>query len=130
MRLLNGMTIKKIERLESFFDEDCIEEMLEECTVHCCHFNAANLCRTFSDWDCFGYVEGYVGESGHAICSYKDYDGNFHYFDPTQEWEIREGTRKRFIDEIEVIKEYTYDEINEIFLRDGKTHLISVNAVR
>lgn len=121
---------KKIERLESFFDEEYIEEMLEECYTSCCHFNAANLCKVFADWDCFGYVEGYIGEVGHAICSYKDYNGNIHYFDPTQEWEIKEGKRKQFIDEIEVVKEFTFDEINEIFKRDKTTHLVSVHVIR
>ena len=119
--------IAKIERMKDLFDEEYIEEMLEDCSPNCCHFNAANVCRVFQDWGCIDYVEGYAhGFVGHAICSYRDANGNYHYFDPTQEWLIREGLETRFCDELDVVKTFSYDEINEIFTKDKETHLVAV----
>lgn len=117
----------KIERMEDLFDDNNIEEMIKECEAGCCHFNAANVCRLFEDWECIGYVEGYAyGCIGHAINSYKDGLGQIHYFDPTQEWRIRKGLETRFCDELDVVKTFTYNEVNEIFSKDGVAHLISV----
>ena len=121
----------KIERMKDLFDEDYIEEMLEDCSANCCHFNAANVCRVFEDWGCIDYVEGYAhGFVGHAINSYRDANGNYHYFDPTQEWLIREGLETRFCDVLDVVKTFSYDEINEIFTKDGDTHLVSVEICK
>lgn len=123
--------IVKIERMEDLFDEEYIEEMLEDCAPNCCHFNAANVCRLFQDWGCIDYVEGYAhGFVGHAINSYRDANGNYHYFDPTQEWQIREGLETRFCDELDVVKTFSYDEINEIFTNDVETHLVSVGITK
>ena len=127
--------IVKIERMEDLFDEEHIEEMLEDCELKCCHFNAANVCRLFRDWDCIDYVEGYIlGDIGHAINMYRDYNGICHYFDPTQEWKIRKGLQRYsgFIDEFDVVKTFSGDEIIEIFNNDesGMTHLVSVDIER
>lgn len=121
----------KIERMKDLFDEEYIEEMLEDCSLHCCHYNAANVCRVFRDWDCIDYVEGYIyGNVGHSINSFKDANGNHHYFDPTQEWLIREGLKTEFNDEFDVVKTFSYDEINEIFTNDVETHLVSVDIIK
>lgn len=121
----------KIERMKDLFDEEYIEEMLEDCEPKCCHFNAANVCRLFKDWGCIDYVEGYAyGNVGHAICSYRDAFGNCHYFDPTQESNIANGLETRFHDKLDVVKTFSFDEVNEIFTKDEKTHLISVDVVR
>lgn len=122
--------VVKIERISDLFDEDYIDEMLEDCSQNCCHFNAANVCRIFKDWKCIDYVEGYAQGIGHAICVYKDYDGNDHYFDPTQEWLISKGLETRFIDEFEVIKRFSFEEINEIFTNDEETHLVAVSLTK
>jgi len=117
----------KIERMKDLFDEEYIEEMLEDCEPNCCHFNAANVCRLFQDWGCIDYVEGYAyGYIGHAICSYRDANGNYHYFDPTQESNIAKGLETRFHDKLDIVKTFSFDEVNEIFAKDGETHLISV----
>lgn len=117
----------KIEKMKDLFDEEYIDEMLEDCSPNCCHYNAANVCRVFQDWGCIDYVEGYAhGFVGHAICSYRDANGNYHYFDPTQEWQIREGLETRFCDEFDVVETFSYDEINEIFTKDKETHLVAV----
>ena len=123
----------KIERMEDLFDEDVIEEMLENCEEKCCHFNAANVYRLFRDWDCIDYVEGYIENIvGHAICLYKDGNWKEHYFDPTQEWMIRKGLQRYsdFVDEFDVVKTFSYDEINEIFTNDVETHLVSVSITK
>lgn len=117
--------------MQDLFDEDIIEEMLEDCSENCCHYNAANVCRLFEDWGCINYVEGYAdGYIGHAICSYRDANGEYHYFDPTQEWLIRKGLETRFCDKLDVVKTFSYDEICEIFTRDEKTHLVSVQVIK
>ena len=117
----------KIERMKDLFDEEYIEEMLNDCSPRCCHYNAANVCILFKDWECIDYVEGYAhGFVGHAINSYRDAYGNYHYFDPTQEWLIRKGIETRFCDEFDVVKTFSTDEIDEIFNKDGVTHLVCV----
>lgn len=126
------MLTVKIERMADLFDEDVIEEMLEDCEENCCHFNAANVCRLFEDWDCFDYVEGYIlGHIGHAINMYRDYKGACHYFDPTQESNIRKGLERYsdFVDEFDVVDIFSYEKINDIFSKDGETHLVSVSIL-
>ena len=121
------MTIK-IERMADLFDQEVIEEMLEPVDdIGCCHYNAAMLAVNFDDWD-MKYVEGYLrGHIGHAINSYKDSSGNVHYFDVTQEYYIREGLKTDFDTDFEVVKEFSADEINETFDKDGETHLVAVD---
>lgn len=127
-----------IERMKDLFDEEYIEEMLEDCADGCCHFNAANICRLFKDWDCIDYVEGYIwikGEYiGHAICSYTDYFGKIHYFDPTQEWKIKVKHLNQmcFTDRFDVVKTFSGEEIINIFNNDpsGMTHLVAVKIIK
>lgn len=118
------MTIK-IERMADLFDQEVIDEMLEPIDdTGCCHYNAAMTAVNFDDWD-MKYVEGYLrGHIGHAINSYKDSTGKAHYFDVTQEYYIREGLKADFDTSFEVVKELSADEINDIFSRDGETHLV------
>ena len=118
------MTIE-IERMADLFDQETIDEMLEPIDdTGCCHHNAAMAAVNFDDWD-MKYVEGYLrGHIGHAINSYKDSTGKEHYFDVTQEYYIREGLKADFDTSFEVVKELSADEINDIFSRDGETHLV------
>lgn len=118
--------IVNIERIRDLFDEEIVEEMLSYIDDQrgVCHYNAAEIAREFSDWD-VSYVEGYLGDLGHAINSYKDSNGVQHYFDITQE---RFSDEVLFLHEFDTVKEFTYEEINQIFLNLGKTMLISVKS--
>lgn len=124
-----------LERIEDLFDERTVEEMLsyigDEKGV--CHWNAATIAREFGIWEDITYVEGYLvydddEDIGHAINCYTDNDGNKHYFDITQEKFKDEYIFAYFFD---TVKEYTYDEIDDIFIdRGGKTSLVSVGVMR
>ena len=128
----------KIERITDLFDDDIVEEMLsvvEE--LHACYWNSATICRIFREWDCINYVEGYLSVSddhnsdiGHAINTYIDYNGVKHYFDITQEYNIKNGLVKKFNNNFEVVKEYDANEIIEIFNNEGVAHLINVETIR
>lgn len=124
------MTIE-IERMADLFDQETIDEMLEPVDdIRCCHYNAAMAAVNFDDWD-MKYVEGYLGgHIGHAINSYKDSTGKEHYFDVTQEYYIMEGLKTDFDTSFEVIKAFSADEINDIFSRDGETHLVTTDIIK
>ena len=120
-----------IERIEDLFEEDIVNEMLEPIgKLGCCHYNAAMVCVNFDDWQCIDYVEGYLNERyGHAINSYRDAFGNYHYFDVTQEYYTRNGLKKNFDTSFEVVKSLSTEEIKEIFGKDGETHLVAVDVI-
>ena len=122
----------KIERIADLFDDDIVEEMLsivEE--LHSCHWNAGMVCHTFKDWDSINYCEGYLDNNiGHAINIYIDYYGIKHYFDVTQEYNVKNNYQKQCNGNFDVIKEYSGDEIIDIFDKDGIAHLISVENTR
>ena len=121
----------KIERIEDLFDEDIVNEMLSFVEEKgCCHFNSAMVCVNFDDWKCIDYVEGYLGGyMGHAINSYRDAFGNYHYFDITQEYNIRNKISDKFDTKFEIVKTFSTEEINEIFQKDGVSHLVTVDYV-
>jgi hypothetical protein len=123
----------KIERMKDLFDEDIVEEMLglahEE--YGSCHYNSAMVCVTFDDWKCIDYVEGYAvdGTIGHAINSYRDAQGNYHYFDVTQESNIiKNNVTDKFYAAFDVVKTFTTEEIKDIFDKDGYAHLVTVKT--
>lgn len=122
------MKVISIERVRDLFDEETVEEMLsyvgEERGV--CHFNAAEMTRVFEDWG-ITYVEGYLGDLGHAINCYTDSQGNKHYFDVTQE-KFEEDIL--FLHEFEVVKEMEFDDVNKAFGSEGSTRLIAVEERR
>ena len=126
----------KIERITDLFDDVYIEEMLsvvEE--LHVCHWNSARICLNFHEWECIDYAEGYLICSGdldigHAINIYVDNNGVKHYFDISQESNIKNGYYKDFNNNFEVVKEYDADEIIEIFTNDGEAHLINVQTYK
>lgn len=120
------MTIK-IERMADLLDQEAIDEMLEPVDdIGCCHYNAAMVAVNFDDWD-MKYVEGYLGgHIGHAINSYED-QGKVHYIDVTQEYYLKKGLKEEFDTDFEVVKEFSADEINETFDKDGETHLVAVD---
>lgn len=124
------MTIE-IERMADLFDQEAIDEMLKPVDgIGCCHYNAAMLAVNFGDWD-MKYVEGYLGGYiGHAINSYKDSTGKEHYFDVTQEYYLKKDLKEEFDTDFEVVKEFSADEINEIFGKDGEAHLVAVDIKR
>lgn len=120
-----SIMIVSIERIKNLFDEETVEEMLsyvgEERGV--CHYNAAEMARSFDDWN-ITYVEGYLGDLGHAINCYTDSQGNKHYFDITQE-KFEEDIL--FLHEFEVVQEFEFDEVNQVFGSEGCTRLIAVS---
>lgn len=124
------MTIE-IERMADLFDQETIDEMLEPIDdTGCCHYNAAMAAVNFDDWD-MKYVEGYLGGLiGHAINSYKDSSGNVHYIDVTQEYYLKKGLKEEFDTGFEVVKEFSADEINDIFSRDVETHLVATDIIK
>ena len=129
-KIIEGMI--EIERMDDLFDKEVIDEMLEPIDdVGCCHYNAAKVCVNFDDWD-VKYVEGYLGDKfGHAINSVKfNHLDKEHYFDVTQEYYIREGLKEDFETSFEVVKELSTAEVNEIFSRDGATHLIATDIYK
>lgn len=115
-----------IERIEDLFDESVVEEMLSYIDQErgVCHFNAAEIAREFSDWE-VTYVEGYINGIGHAINSYTDGEGKKHYFDITQE-KFKDDVV--FIHEFDTVKEFTYEEVNQAFLSEGRTRLLAVET--
>lgn len=122
-----------IERIDDLFDKEIVDEMLEPIDkVGCCHYNAGKVCMNFYDWQCINYVEGYLkeGHIGHAINSYEDENGGIHYFDVTQEYYIKKGFIKNFDSSFDVVKILSSDEINELFTKDGYTHLVAVEIMK
>lgn len=124
----------QIERIHDLFDEDIVEEMLGLAVDEdgCCHYNTAMVCVTFDDWKCIDYVEGYAvdGTIGHAINSYRDAQGNYHYFDITQESNIKNNVTDKFYACFDVVKTFTTEEICKIFEEDGFSHLVTVNVIK
>lgn len=128
----------KLERLRDLFDEDIIGEMIDIVTDEgVCHWNAAMMCVQFSDWKCMTYCEGYKkifskGVIGHAINGYTDGNGVKHYIDVTTEAYIAKGwlTEDYWVDEFDLIKEVSTEEVVEDNNKKGYSELHYVNVSR
>ena len=121
-----------LERVSSLFEVNTTSKLLRVVKgTNLCHWNSATVCYLLRKQYQVDYCEGYInGDMGHAWNVYTDPNGTKHYFDITQEWNITNGVTSKFDFNLELVKEFSCEEITDIFDHDGYSHLVCVETIK
>ena len=120
----------KLERITSLFGNNTSNLLKATKGTNQCHWNSAAICYLLRKQYHVDYCEGYLDGMGHAWNVYTDSNGIKHYFDMTQEWNIAHGVTLDFNFNLELVKEFSGEEIINIFDHDGYSHLVSVKTIK